>query len=153
MKAVMSVLALGITVAIASPVTAQTSPFAVASCEADVTQIGKVHVPEAVLANGQPLASGDYEMRVTSEHPAPVVGQSATGECWVEFVKGGAVVAREVASVIPDSAMADVAKGPGPRPNTVRVDALKGGEYLRIWFNVNATNYLVHLPVATARER
>lgn len=146
------VLTIGILAATGAPARAQTPPFVVAACEADVAHTTKVHMPDAVLANGQPLASGDYEMKITSEHPAPAAGQLASGECWVEFARAGVVVGREVASVIPDSAIADVAKGPGPRANGVRVDRLKGGEYVRIWFNVDGANYLVHLPVTTARE-
>jgi len=153
MTSVVVVVALGVMGGMASPAAVQVSPFAVSACEADVAHTVKVHVPESFLANGQLLAAGDYEMRVTTDHPEPAAGQSPAGECWVEFVKAEVAVGREVASVIPDSGIADVAKAPAPRPNSARVEILKGGEYLRIWFNVDATNYLIHLPVAVARRQ
>ena len=102
---------------------------------------------EGRLANGQPLAAGDYQLRITTERPAPAAGQSPAAECWVEFVRGGAVAGREVASVISAEEIGTVAKGPGPKPHAVRVDLLKGGDYLRIWLNSAGTHYIVNLPV------
>ncbi len=151
-----SMISLGVTyllVLTASAASAQTPPFVVAKCGSDAAQVANVRVPHPTLANGDVLAAGSYTVRITGEHPTPATGQSPSGECWVEFVKDGHVVAREVATAVPDSAIGEIAKGPAPRPNTARVDTLKGGEYIRIWFNVQATNYIVHLPVAAARER
>jgi hypothetical protein len=33
----------------------------------------------------------------------------------------------------------------GPKPNTTRIDALKGGDYLRVCINRNGVNYVIHL--------
>ncbi len=101
-----------------------------------------------MLANGNVLAAGTYQVRITSEHPTPAVGQSAVAECWVEFVEGTVVVGREVASVVPAEDVSAVAKGPGPKPNGSRVDPLKGGDYFRVWLNSSGTSYIVNLPVA-----
>ena len=154
MKPVLLIAAACTVIAAAAVVSAQTPPpFVVAQCDSNAARVPNVRVPQAVLANGDLLAAGSYEVRITSEHPAPAPGQSPAGECWVEFVSAGRVVAREVATAVPDSAIAEIAKGPAPRPNTARVDTLKGGEYVRIWLNVEATHYIVHLPIANSRER
>ncbi len=55
---------------------------------------------------------------------------------------------REVASVVSTEAIGTVAKGSAPKPSTSRVDALKEGEYLRIWMNSGGTHYIVNMPVA-----
>jgi hypothetical protein len=31
--------------------------------------------------------------------------------------------------------------------NEVRVDHLKGGEYIRVWLNRQGVNYLIHMPM------
>jgi hypothetical protein len=66
----------------------------------------------------------------------------------VEFLTSGAVAGREVASVVSAEEIGTVAKGPEPKANTVRVDMLKGGEYLRVWINSAGTHYIVNLSVA-----
>ena len=127
---------------------AQSAPPLLGSCGAQVTTFKDVHLPQRVLADGKPLGAGAYDVRVTAEHPAPALGQSAAGECWVEFLQDGAIVGREVASVIAANDIAAVAKGPAPKPNTARVDVLKGGEHVRVWINAAGTHYLVNLSVA-----
>jgi hypothetical protein len=66
---------------------------------------------------------------------------------WVEFVQGGQVRGREVASIVPESEIAQVADRGAPR-NSARVELLKGEDYLRVWINRAGNHYLVHLPVA-----
>jgi hypothetical protein len=135
---------------IASAASAQTSsPFRVATCDPNAIPFtfSNVRLPQAVLANGLPLAAGTYEIRITTDRPMPASGQSATGECWVEFVKSGAVAGRELASVVSGGEIGEVVKGPEPKPNAVRVDLLKGGEYLRVWMNSAGTHYIVNLSV------
>ena len=115
------------------------------------TALGSVNLPRAVMANGQKLAAGSYQVRLTAEQAQPAVaGQQM--ERWVEFVRGGKAVGREVASIIPQSEMKDLQAGPdsGGRPSSgsARVEVLKGDEYLRVWINRGGVNYLVHLPVS-----
>jgi hypothetical protein len=133
---------------IATAASAQTSsPFVVAKCDPDAVMFSNVRLPQAVLADGQPLAAGTYQVRITTECPAPVIGESPSGECWVEFLKGGVVAGRELASVISAEEIGEVVKDPVLKPNAVRVDLLKGGEYLRVWMNSAGTHYIVNLSV------
>jgi hypothetical protein len=111
--------------------------------------LGTVNLPKAVIADGKPLPAGTYQVRLTGDAPAPGVGQAARGEQWLEFIRNGAVSGRELATVIPASEIAAVAKGPTPKVNTTRVDVLKGGEYIRIWINRGTEHYIIHLPFAS----
>src|SRR5262245_9624007 len=109
--------------------------------------IGSVTLTRRVLADGQPLAPGTYQVRLSTEQPKPVVGQSPEGERYVEFVRGGRVVGREVATVIPNSDTSTMRFG-RPAVNSSKVETLKGADYLRIWINKGGNNYLIHLPPA-----
>jgi hypothetical protein len=111
------------------------------------TSLGSVTLGRAVMANGQRLAAGTYQVRLTSDEPKPAVGQTPSAERFVEFVRGGKVVGREVATVIPASEIGQVAEGGKARTGT-RVEMLKGDDYLRVWINRGGTNYLIHLPPA-----
>ena len=112
------------------------------------TSLGSVTLKRSVKANGQALAAGTYTVRLTAEEPAPAVGQSAGAERWVEFVRGGKVVGKEVVSIVSDADIAQVAEGPGkPAKGRTRVDMLKGGDYVRVWINRGDNHYLIHLPV------
>ena len=53
-----------------------------------------------MTADGQPLAAGTYQVRLSADEPKPAVGQSPDSERYVEFLKGGKVVGREVATVV-----------------------------------------------------
>ena len=109
--------------------------------------IGSVHIPRAAVANGAGLPAGTYTMRVSDEMPMVPVGQSPDAERWVEFVQGGKVVAKEMASVISAADMASIAKGARPHANSTLLQTLKGGDYFRVWINKNGTNYLVNLAI------
>jgi hypothetical protein len=112
------------------------------------TSLGSVTLKRGVKANGQPLAAGTYTVRLTAEDAQAAVGQSAGAERWVEFVRGGKVVGREIASVVSDADIAQIANGPGkPAKGGTRVDTLKGDEFVRVWINRGGNNYLIHLPV------
>ncbi len=110
------------------------------------TVIGTVNLTHKVLANGQPLAPGTYHVRVTDEEAKPATGETPTAERWVEFVKGGKVAGKEVASVIGPDEIGKIAKGPRPKTNGSRVDVLKGGDYVRVWINKGGQNYLINMP-------
>lgn len=113
-----------------------------------VVALGSVHLTRAAMADGKPLSAGTYAIRATDEEPKPAVGQSANAERWVEFVKGGKVVGREVATIVSAEDMKTMAKGARPQANSSRVETLKGDDYVRIWINKGNTNYLINLPVA-----
>jgi hypothetical protein len=111
--------------------------------------IGTVTLTRKVLADGQPLAAGTYTVRVTADEPQAAVGESSGAERWVEFVQGGKVKGREVASVVADSDIAQIAEGHDqPARGGHRVTMLKGNDFLRVWINNGGFNYLIHLPPA-----
>lgn len=110
------------------------------------TSLGSVTLHHKVTADGQPLPAGTYQVRLTDEAPKPGIGQSPDAERYVEFVRAGKVVAREVATVVSDADVKSIAKGPQPARGGVRVDVLKGNDYVRVWINRGGNNYLINLP-------
>jgi hypothetical protein len=114
------------------------------------TALGSVNIPRRVMANGQALAAGTYQVRLTAEAAQPAV-PGIQMERWVEFVRGGKVAGREVVSIVPQSELKDLnsgAKGPRPGAGSARVEMLKGDDYLRVWINRRGVDYLIHLPPA-----
>ena len=132
---------------------AQPKPAAVPAAE---TVLGTVTIPRGVTADGKPLARGRYSVRLTAQAAQPTVaGQLPDLNRWVEFVQGGQVKGREVVSIIPADEVKQTQQGPdldtGRAPRTVnKVEALKGGEYLRVWIARQGVQYLIHLPVSAA---
>ena len=111
-------------------------------------QLGTVSIPKGVKADGKPLAAGTYQVRVTTDTASQEAkGQTKALERWAEFVKGGKVVGREVVTIVPQSEISKVQKDAPPRPNSAKVETLKGGDYVRVWFNKGGNHYLMHLPV------
>jgi hypothetical protein len=116
--------------------------------QAGSTVLGTVRLPRQVTANGQALPAGTYEVRLTTSDATPAAaGQTANLERWVEFVQAGQMKGREVASIVPDSEIGQVAEGTRPGPRAPRVQLLKGGDYLRVWIYRDGNHYLIHLPV------
>src|SRR5215218_2779410 len=115
------------------------------------TALGSVRIPRSVKANGQDLKAGTYQVRLTAEDAAPPAA-GIIRERWVEFVQGGKVAGREVASIIPADEVKDTQPGPdlpGKQPKAgSRVDTLKGGEYVRVWIIRGGVQYLIHMPPA-----
>jgi uncharacterized low-complexity protein len=110
--------------------------------------LGSVRIPKAVTADGKPLAAGTYQVRMTpDEAKGDAKGASPVLERWVEFVKGGKVEGREIASIIPHDELRMVQKDVAPGRGGSKVQVLRGGEYLRIWINHENEHYLVHLVV------
>ena len=122
--------------------TAQAQPAAAGST------IGTVTLAKKVMADGKPLAAGTYTVRLTSDDAKPAAaGETPSSERWVEFVKGGKVAGREVATVISKDDIGTIAKGTGrPKANGSRVELLKGGDYWRVWINKGGTNYIINMP-------
>lgn len=110
--------------------------------------LGNVTLSRKVMADGQPLAAGTYTVRLTGDQPKPGVGQTPDSERYVEFLRGGKVVGKEVATVVANADAKDVVKGPRPPAGESRVDLLKGNDYVRITINRGGIFYLIHLPVA-----
>ena len=110
--------------------------------------LGTVHIPKAVKADGKPLPSGTYQVRLTPDTASPSAkGQTSSLERWAEFLKGGKVVGREVVTIIPQADISKVQKDAPPRANASKVETLKGGDYMRLWINRGGNHYLMHFPV------
>jgi hypothetical protein len=140
MKHVLIVVALMAALGLPASLIAQTSaPKPGAS-------LGSVTLRTPVMADGQRLAAGTYQVRLTSDAPKPGVGQSPDAERYVEFLRGGKVVGREVASVVSQADIGQVADGPRPAAGGARVELLKGDDYVRVWINRGGMNYIIHLP-------
>jgi hypothetical protein len=120
---------------------------AVMAPESGQMALGTVHIPKPVKADGKPLPSGTYQVRLTPQSATPdAKGQSASLERWVEFVKSGKVAGREVVTIIPQSEIDKVQKDTPPHANSAKVETLKGGDYVRLWINKGGNHYLVHFP-------
>jgi len=113
------------------------------------TSLGTVNLTRSVTLGGQRLAAGAYQVRLTNDAPQPGVGQSPDSEKFVEFLRAGKVVGREVATVVSNADIGTIAKGKRPGANASSVELLKGNDYLRVWINRGGQNYLIHLPVAS----
>ena len=110
--------------------------------------IGTVSLPRQVMANGQALSAGDYDIRLTADSATPdTVGALNVLERWVEFRQGEDVRGREVVTIVPQDEITDVAKSAGPGAGSSRVELLRENEYMRVWINHDGTHYLIHLVV------
>jgi hypothetical protein len=109
--------------------------------------LGSVSLRKGVKADGKALPAGTYQVRLTAQQATPdAKGQTAPAERWVEFVRGGKVVGREVVTIVPQSEIALVQKDTPPTRNGSKVETLKGGDYVRVWINRGGNYYLIHLP-------
>src|SRR5262252_6570886 len=86
------------------------------------TNLGTVTLGKKVMADGKPLAAGTYQVRLTTDEPKPGVGQEAGAEKYVEFVRGGKVAGREVATIISSQDIGKIAKGKHPKPGASSVE-------------------------------
>ena len=108
--------------------------------------LGTVRIPAGVKADGKALPAGTYTVRLTADEAKPdAKGSTEKLERWVEFVKGGQVVGREVVSIVPASETKLVQKDTPPPSGGSKVETLKGGDYARLWINKGGNYYLVHL--------
>jgi hypothetical protein len=111
--------------------------------------LGTVHIPMGVKADGKDLPAGTYTVKLTTDAAKPdAKGATQTLERWAEFTKGGKVAGRELVTIIPPTEKQLVVKDTAPPVGGSKVQTLRGGEYLRVWFNKAGTQYLVHLPKA-----
>ncbi len=125
----------------------QQLPSNVSVPEGDVA-LGTISIPRRVMANGQTLSAGDYEVRLTGQTASPdTAGALSVLERWIEFRQGDDVRGREVVTIVPSSEISDVAKSAAPGSGSSRVELLKENEYIRVWINQSGTHYLIHLVV------
>ena len=69
----------------------------------------------------------------------------------VEFVANGAVVAQELAEMLRDEDLPVIGDSARPAAQGVRVETLKGGEFVRISIKRDRVRYLIHLPISGPR--
>ena len=111
--------------------------------------LGTVSLPRSVMANGETLSAGDYQVHLTAQAATPdTVGALSVLERWVEFRQGDDVRGREVVTIVPSTEISDVAKSTGPATGASRVELLRENEYMRVWINQEGTHYLIHLVVS-----
>jgi hypothetical protein len=117
-----------------------------AAAQSSSAVLGTVQLARSLMANGQRLAPGTYQVRLSTDAVSPVAGQQ--GEAWVDFVRGGKVVGRELASIVSDGDIKSVVKGARLPGGEARVEMLKEGQYWRVWLHKGGNHYLIHLPPA-----
>jgi hypothetical protein len=127
--------------------------FGVGNAGAHHAVAGRVHpvmttvrIMQPVLAGGQPLAPGTYELIVTDESPATQHRQPNESQRWVEFVRDGMVVAREIAEVFPHPETPVGTSSASDAPRAV-IQKLKADDFVRISVNAPNARYLVYLPI------
>jgi hypothetical protein len=106
-----------------------------------------VNITQPVVAAGQPLAPGNYELIVTDESPASPSGQPNESQRWVEFVRNGMVMAREIAEVFPHAETPVGTSSASGAPRAV-VQKLKADNFMRVSVNAPNARYLVYLPIS-----
>ena len=117
------------------------------SAQTAATALGSITLGRRVMADGQPLAAGTYQVRLTTDSPKPGAGQTAESERYVEFVRGGKVMGREIATIVTAADIEQVADSKRrPAAGANRVELLKGEDYVRVWINRGGTNYIIHMP-------
>ena len=119
---------------------------AVATAQSSSAVLGTVRLSRSLLANGERLPAGTYQVRLSTDAVTAVAGQQ--GEAWVDFVRGGKVAGRELASVVSDADIKSVVKGAALPGGEARVEMLKEGQYWRVWLHKGTNHYLIHLPAA-----
>ncbi len=111
--------------------------------------LGTVRLTRNVMANGELLRAGRYQVRLTEQEAKPAApGATPRFERWVEFVQGGEVKGREVVSIVPQDEIAQVSESGRVPAGGSRVEMLKGNEFVRVWINRSGTHYLIHMPPA-----
>ncbi|OFW19538.1 MAG: hypothetical protein A3H97_24845 [Acidobacteria bacterium RIFCSPLOWO2_02_FULL_65_29] len=119
----------------------------VVSAQTAGTALGSITLGRRVMADGQPLAAGTYQVRLTADSPKPGAGQTAESERYVEFVRGGKVLGREIATIVSAADIEQVADSKRrPAAGANRVELLKGDDYVRVWINRGGNNYIIHMP-------
>lgn len=109
--------------------------------------LGSVRITQTVMVGSTVLQPGTYEIRDTGEHAMPLAGQSEDAQTRIEILKSGTVVARDIAEVMtPESGRAVGTSGGGA--GRLKVETLKGGDFVRISTTRNGERVLIHLRVA-----
>ena len=126
----------------------QPTTAAVPAAPTGEVPLGSFRLPKAVTADGKPLPAGTYTAKVTAQEAKPdAVGLTEPLERWVELSRGKTAAGREVVVIVPEAEIKMVVKDPPPRAGGApKVQALKGGDYMRVWFNRAGHHYLIYFP-------
>jgi hypothetical protein len=108
--------------------------------------LGMVTLAQPVMAGGVTLQPGTYEVRLTGKHATPLPGQSEEAVQVIEFVQNGTVVATDAAEVVPADAAGVGTTGRSSA--RLRVERLRGDEFVRLSTSRNGERYLIHLKIA-----
>jgi len=110
--------------------------------------LGTITLPANVTADGQILAKGTYQVRLSNDQVKPAPGATPSSERWVEFVQRGQVKGREVASVFANSDAPKITEDrqAPPPAGRAKVQLLKEKQYYRVWISKGGNSYLIHLP-------
>lgn len=137
-------------IALAVGVTSAQAPATSKAADASgALALGSVQIPKSVKADGKPLAAGTYQVRLTADSASPnAAGETQGVERWVEFMQGGQVKGREVATIVAQADAKEVLHDAAPAANASKFEMLKGGDYYRLWINKGGNHYLVHFPGA-----
>jgi hypothetical protein len=109
--------------------------------------LGSVRISQTVMVGGTVLQPGTYQVRDTGEHAMPLPGQSEEAQTRIEIVKDGTVVARDIAEVMAPEAGRTVGTSGGAAAR-LKVETLKGGDFIRISTTRDGERLLIHLAVA-----
>ena len=117
--------------------------------------LGTARLTKGVTADGKALPAGTYQVRVTAQESKPdAVGTTEQLERWVEFLQKGEVKGREVVSIVPASEAKMVVKDAPPRAGAAaKVQALRGNEYVRVWFNKGGNHYVINLATGATETK
>ena len=86
----------------------QTQAQTQAPTTTSTASLGTARIPAAVIADGKTLPAGTYQVRLTTVTPPKVVGQTVEETRWIEFMRGGTVAGREVATVVSQAVIDEI---------------------------------------------
>jgi len=123
--------------------------------------VATVTITQQVMAGGEPLAPGTYEVWIGDEKPV-IDGVASEMQRVVEFRRDGQVVRTEIAELMPPpqrtegtvgtTAPVGVGTTGGAGMAKAQVQTLRSGEFVRISITDGGVRYLIHLPTEQFHE-
>jgi hypothetical protein len=114
----------------------------------EAAALGTVRITQPVMVGGAVLQPGTYQVRDTGEHVMPLPGQSEDAQTRIEFIQNGTVVGRDIAEVMTPEAGSSAVGTSGGGSTPIKVETLKGGDFVRLSTTRNGERLLIHLHVA-----
>lgn len=125
--------------------------------------VATVTIDQQVLAGGEPLAPGTYEIWISGEKPV-IDGVTSDLQRVVEFRRDGQVVRTEIAELMPPpqgtsegtvgttAAVGSVGTAGRAGMAKAQVQTLRSGEFVRVSIIDGGVRYLIHLPTEALNE-